>query len=60
MRSGLPPASRTLRAEWACHSSSLAETSIGESLSTIFTVEHDHFETYRIKGRTRFRIVPER
>jgi hypothetical protein len=49
-----------LRAEWACHSSSLAETSIGESLSTIFTVEHDHFETYRIKGRTRFRIVPER
>lgn len=31
-----------------------------ESLSTIFTVDHDDFETYRIKGRTRFRIVPAR
>jgi len=31
-----------------------------ESLSTIFTVDHDDFETYRIKGRARFRIVPPR
>ena len=31
-----------------------------ESLSTIFTVDHDDFETYRIKGRTRFRVVPIR
>lgn len=31
-----------------------------ESLSMIFTVDHDDFETYRIKGRTRFRIVPPR
>ena len=31
-----------------------------ESLSTIFTVDHDDFETYRIKGRGRFRIVPGR
>jgi predicted nucleic acid-binding protein len=31
-----------------------------ESLSAIFTVDHDDFETYRIKGRTRFRIVPAR
>jgi hypothetical protein len=31
-----------------------------ESLSTIFTVDHDDFETYRIKGRSRFRIVPAR
>lgn len=31
-----------------------------ESLSTIFTIDHDDFETYRIEGRRRFRIVPER
>lgn len=31
-----------------------------ESLVTIFTVDHDDFETYRISGRRRFRIVPER
>jgi predicted nucleic acid-binding protein len=31
-----------------------------ESLSTIFTVDHDDFETYRIEGRRRFRIVPSR
>lgn len=31
-----------------------------ESLSTIFTIDHDDFETYRIKGRARFRVVPSR
>lgn len=31
-----------------------------ESLTTIFTVDHDDFETYRIKGRKKFRIVPPR
>jgi len=31
-----------------------------ESLSTVFTVDHDDFETYRIKGRRTFRIVPFR
>ena len=31
-----------------------------ESLVTVFTVDHDDFETYRISGRRRFRIVPER
>jgi hypothetical protein len=31
-----------------------------ESLSTVFTVDHDDFETYRIHGRSRFRIVPRR
>jgi hypothetical protein len=31
-----------------------------ESLSTVFTVDHGDFETYRIGGRRRFRIVPER
>lgn len=31
-----------------------------ESLSSIFTVDHDDFETYRIGGSKRFRIVPAR
>lgn len=29
-----------------------------ESLTTIFTVDHADFETYRIDGRRRFRILP--
>jgi predicted nucleic acid-binding protein len=29
-----------------------------ESLSTIFTVDHADFETYRIESRRRFRILP--
>jgi hypothetical protein len=29
-----------------------------ESLSTIFTVDHANFETYRIGGRRRFRVLP--
>ncbi|HVF61385.1 MAG TPA: PIN domain-containing protein [Thermoanaerobaculia bacterium] len=31
-----------------------------EDLATIFTVDHDDFETYRIDGKRRFRIVPQR
>jgi uncharacterized protein len=31
-----------------------------DGLSTIFTIDHDDFETYRIDGRRRFRIVPAR
>ena len=31
-----------------------------ESLTTIFTTDHDDFETYRIEGKKRFRIVPGR
>ncbi|MGH7963334.1 MAG: type II toxin-antitoxin system VapC family toxin [Candidatus Binatia bacterium] len=31
-----------------------------ESLHTIFTVDFDDFETYRINGRRRFRIFPTR
>jgi predicted nucleic acid-binding protein len=30
------------------------------SLSLILTVDHDDFETYRIQGRRRFRLVPPR
>jgi uncharacterized protein len=29
-----------------------------ESLSTIFTVDYSDFETYRIDGRRRFRVLP--
>jgi predicted nucleic acid-binding protein len=29
-----------------------------EALSTVFTVDHADFETYRIEGRRRFRVVP--
>lgn len=31
-----------------------------ESLSTVFTVDHNDFETYRIGGRASFRILPDR
>jgi uncharacterized protein len=31
-----------------------------EGLTEIFTIDHDDFETYRIAGRRRFRIVPDR
>ena len=31
-----------------------------EGLTMIFTVDHDDFETYRIEGKRRFRIVPNR
>ncbi len=31
-----------------------------ESLTTIFTIDHDDFETYRIEGQRRFRILPNR
>ena len=31
-----------------------------EALTTIFTIDHDDFEIYRIEGKRRFRIVPDR
>ena len=31
-----------------------------ERLNAVFTIDHDDFETYRIDGRRRFRIVPAR
>lgn len=31
-----------------------------DSLFTVFTIDHDDFETYRINGRRRFRILPAR
>ncbi len=29
-----------------------------ESLSTVFTIDHSDFATYRISGRKRFRLLP--
>ena len=31
-----------------------------EALTTVFTIDHDDFETYRIAGNRQFRIVPGR
>jgi predicted nucleic acid-binding protein len=31
-----------------------------ESLSTVFTVDHADFETYRIEGRRKFKVLPEK
>jgi hypothetical protein len=31
-----------------------------ESVSTVFTIDHDDFETYRVGGRKRLRILPSR
>jgi predicted nucleic acid-binding protein len=31
-----------------------------EGLSTVFTVDHADFETYRIDGRRKFRVLPRR
>ena len=39
---------------------SLVHLARREALSTVFTIDHDDFETYRIDGRRRFRIVPGR
>ena len=31
-----------------------------ESLSTVFAIDHDDFETYRVGGRKRLRILPSK
>lgn len=38
----------------------LVHLAMRESLSTIFTIDHDDFETYRVGGRKRLRILPSR
>ncbi len=38
----------------------LAHLAERESLSVIFTIDHNDFETYRIKGKRKFSIVPSR
>lgn len=31
-----------------------------ESIATVFTIDHDDFETYRVGGRKRLRVMPSR
>jgi hypothetical protein len=31
-----------------------------EALTTVFTIDHDDFETYRIAGKPKLRILPGR
>jgi predicted nucleic acid-binding protein len=38
----------------------LVHVAARERLSTILTVDHDDFETYRLPGRKRFTILPRR
>ncbi len=40
--------------------STLVHLARREQLDTVFTIDHDDFETYRIDGRRPFRIVPQR
>ena len=39
---------------------SLVRLAERESLTAIFTIDHSDFETYRISGKRKFRIVPSR
>lgn len=59
------PALETLMRRYADRPMDFADATLvhvaeREALSTIFTVDHDDFETYRIRGRKRFRILPAR
>ena len=60
-----PPALDELMRKYADRPMDFADATLvqlarRESLSTVFTIDHDDFETYRIEGRRRFRIVPDR
>ena len=57
------PALHTLMARYADRPMDFADATLvylahRESLSTVFTVDHSDFETYRIETRRRFRILP--
>ena len=59
------PALQDLMKKYADHPMDFADATLvhlarRESLTTIFTIDHDDFATYRIDGRRRFRIVPPR
>jgi predicted nucleic acid-binding protein len=56
---------RTLKARYHDRPMDFADATLvhlaaRESLRDILTIDHDDFETYRIVGRRRFRIVPDR
>jgi predicted nucleic acid-binding protein len=60
--SELPPI-RALMSRYADRPMDFADATLvylakREALSTIFTVDHADFETYRIEGRRRFRVLP--
>ena len=55
----------TLMDEYADHPMDFADATLvhlaaREGISLILTVDHDEFETYRIGGRKKFTILPER
>jgi len=59
------PALKHLMGRYADHPMDFADATLvhlahRESLATIFTIDHADFETYRIGGRRRFRVVPGR
>jgi predicted nucleic acid-binding protein len=59
------PGLQELMARYADRPMDLADATLvhlaaRESLTTIFTVDHDDFETYRIPGGRTFRVVPAR
>jgi hypothetical protein len=59
------PAIRSLMTQYADRPMDFADATLvylanREGLSTILTIEHDDFETYRLAGRKRFRILPTR
>lgn len=59
------PALEALMARYADRPMDFADATLvhlakRESLTTVFTIDHDDFETYRIGSRQRFRILPPR
>jgi hypothetical protein len=59
------PALETLMRRYADHPMDFADATLvhlahRESLTTVFTIDHRDFETYRIGGQRRFRVVPSR
>jgi predicted nucleic acid-binding protein len=59
------PALQTLMRRYADRPMDFADATLvhlahRESLTTVFTIDHADFETYRIGGRRRFRVVPGR
>ena len=59
------PALELLMQRYAAHPMDFADATLvhlahRESLTTVFTIDHADFETYRIVGRRRFRVVPGR
>ncbi len=49
---------QALMSRYSDHPVDFADATKREALSTIFTVDHADFDTYRIEGRRRFRVLP--